>query len=65
MQAPKSTDIYDYEIFVRRRGENDYASYCPQLNLLINGTAHEEVVLRMRKTIEEYIEKLKKEEANI
>ncbi len=54
-----STDFYDYEIYVRRRGENDYASYCPQLNLMVNGTEHEQVVMLMRKKIEEHINNLR------
>lgn len=53
-----STDFYDYEIYVRRRGENDYASYCPQLNVMINGTEHEQVVRLMRQKIEEHIKSL-------
>jgi flagellar motor component MotA len=65
MEIKKSTslDIYDYEIYVRRRGDNDYASYCPQLNLMINGTEHEQVVQLMRQAIEEHIENLKKQSA--
>lgn len=62
MELSKSTDIFDYEIYVRRRGESDYVSYCPQLNLMINGIDHEEVVLQMRKKIEEHIANLKKEQ---
>jgi hypothetical protein len=58
-----STDFYDYEIFVRRRGENDYAAYCPQLNLMINGTEHEQVVMLMRKAIEQHIAVLNAKEA--
>ncbi|ROL60002.1 hypothetical protein D9V87_03025 [Bacteroidetes/Chlorobi group bacterium MS-B_bin-24] len=63
MEIKKSTslDIYDYEIYVRRRGDNDYASYCPQLNLMINGTEHEQVVQLMRQAIEKHIENLKKQ----
>lgn len=60
MELFNSLDIYDYEIYVRCQGESNYASYCPQLNLMINGTDHEEVVLQMRKKIEEHIENLKK-----
>ncbi len=59
IEKSQSTDFFDYEIFVRRRGENDYASYCPQLNLMINGTEHEQVVMLMRKAIEKHIEELK------
>lgn len=58
MEKPKSTNLEDYEIYVRRRGENDYASYCPQLNLMINGTDHEEVVQLMKKKIQLYIDSL-------
>jgi flagellar motor component MotA len=65
MEIKKSTslDIYDYEIYVRRRGDNDYASYCPQLNLMINGPEHEQVVQLMRQAIEKHIENLKKQSA--
>ncbi|MFN3306027.1 MAG: hypothetical protein ACK42Z_02435 [Candidatus Kapaibacteriota bacterium] len=59
VEKSKSTDFYDYEIYVRRRGENDYASYCPQLNLMINGSEHEQVVMLMRKAIEKHIQDLK------
>ncbi len=59
-----STDFYDYEIYVRRRGENDYASYCPQLNLMINGSEHEQVVMLMRQRIEEYIKNLLERQRN-
>lgn len=54
----KSKDISDYEILIRRRGENQYASYCPQLNHMIIGTEHEEVVSLMKKYIEQYIKSL-------
>lgn len=50
-----STDINDYEILIRRRGENDYASYCPQLNHMIVGNEHEEVRNLMKEYIEQYI----------
>lgn len=57
-----STDFYDYEIYVRRRGESDYASYCPQLNLMVNGSEHEQVVMLMRQKIEEHIKNLRKQQ---
>ncbi len=56
-----SLDPFDYEIYVRRRGDNNYASYCPQLNLMINGTEHEQVVQMMREAIHQHIENLKKQ----
>ena len=54
-----STDINDYEILIRRRGDNDYASYCPQLNHMIIGTEHEEVRNLMKDFIDQYIHDLK------
>lgn len=58
VEKSKSTDPADYEVFVRRRGENDYAAYCPQLNLMINGSEHEQVVALMRRAIEKHISEL-------
>ena len=46
----------EYEILVRRRGENIYAAYCPQLDLVVTGTAHAEVEEKMRKVIEQHKE---------
>lgn len=55
-----STNINDYEILIRRRGETDYASYCPQLNLMLIGSFHEEVESKMYEKIVSHIEELKK-----
>lgn len=44
----------EYEILVRKRGENDYAAYCPQLDLVVRGTAHAEVEAKMRVVIEQH-----------
>lgn len=54
----ESKNIDDYDILIRRRGDNDYASYCPQLNYMISGTEHEEVLKLMQEYIKSYIEKL-------
>lgn len=59
MTKPTSTDIHDYEILIRRRGETDYASYCPQLAHMIKGTAHEEVEEAMKQVVMDYIEQLR------
>jgi predicted RNase H-like HicB family nuclease len=59
-----SMNAEDYEILIRKRGEDDYASYCPQLNLMIKGTVHEDVKQQMKEKIEEHIEKLKAEAEN-
>ena len=48
------TLIMEYEILVRKRGENDYAAYCPQLDLVVRGTAHTEVEEKMRRVIEQH-----------
>lgn len=58
-----STDQSDYEILIRRRGENDYASYCPQLAHMIKGSAHEEVEEAMKAYVLAYIERVKSEQA--
>ncbi len=50
-----STNEFDYEVLIRRRGENDYASYCPQLAHMIKGTAHEEVEEAMKEYIRQHI----------
>ena len=42
----------NYEILVRKRGENDYAAYCPELDLVVRGTAHAEVEEKMKQVIE-------------
>lgn len=59
MNRPTSTDPNDYEVLIRRRGEEDYASYCPQLAHMIKGTAHEEVEEAMKAIVLEYIASLK------
>lgn len=56
-----STNIDDYEILIRRRGENEYASYCPQLNLMLTGTFHEEVENMMYERVKQHINDLQKQ----
>lgn len=58
MKQPTSTDPNDYEVLIRRRGENDYASYCPQLAHMVKGKAHEEVEEAMKAIVLEYIASL-------
>jgi len=60
MLETQSTNPNDYEILIRRY-DNDanYASYCPQLAIMIKGTAHEEVENLMKEHILQYIENLK------
>jgi hypothetical protein len=58
MTTPTSIDPNDYEVLIRRRGEDDYASYCPQLAHMIKGTAHEEVEEAMKAIVLAYIASL-------
>lgn len=59
-----STNIDDYEILIRKRGDFEYASYCPQLNLMLTGTFHEEVENMMIERIKLHIESLKVNEGD-
>ncbi|MEP7234166.1 MAG: hypothetical protein ABI778_02610 [Ignavibacteriota bacterium] len=47
----------EYEILIRRRGETGYAAFCPELELIVNGTAHEQVENRMKELIAEHVAK--------
>jgi hypothetical protein len=55
MTNPTSTNPHDYDVLIRRWGESGYASYCPQLEMMIKGTAHVEVEDAMKKHVLEYI----------
>ncbi|MDQ1265674.1 MAG: hypothetical protein QG635_825 [Bacteroidota bacterium] len=55
---PTSTNPLDYEILIRKRGEDDYAAYCPQLYVMIKGAEHEEVRDKMKQHIESVIENI-------
>ena len=55
MNKPLSTDPNEYEVLIRRRGETDYASYCPQLAHMIKGEAHVEVEEAMKAYVLAYI----------
>jgi len=47
----------EYEILIRRRGETVYAAFCPELELIVNGTAHQQVEEKMRQLIMEHVAK--------
>ncbi|MBI5325918.1 MAG: hypothetical protein HZB41_11715 [Ignavibacteriae bacterium] len=51
----------DYEILIRKRGDNNYASYCPQLNFMIKGDEHEQVRNLMKEFIEKHILEISKQ----
>lgn len=58
-----STNPFDYEILIRKRGEGQYASYCPQLNQMLTGTEHVEVQKLMENKVNAYIDSLKSQAA--
>ncbi|MBM2814651.1 MAG: hypothetical protein HW421_1413 [Ignavibacteria bacterium] len=57
---PTTTNPLDYEILIRKKGEDQYAAYCPQLYTMLKGKEHEEVHDAMHKYITHYIEQLLK-----
>lgn len=54
-----STNVFDYEILIRKRGDGEYASYCPQLNLMLTGTEHEQVQTMMQEAVLKHVDELK------
>lgn len=63
VEISTSVDINDYEILIRKRGVGKYASYCPQLNFMLEGYEHVEVQNKMLDYIERHIKKLKAKQA--
>ena len=53
----------NYEILVRRQGETTYSAFCPQLELIVRGSAHEQVENKMKQLIMEHVAKQKGGEA--
>ena len=47
----------EYEILVRRQGEQVYSAFCPQLELIVRGTAHQQVEEKMRQLILDHVSK--------
>ena len=43
-----------YDILVKREGETGYSAFCPQLELIVRGTAHQQVEEKMRQLILEH-----------
>lgn len=60
VKISQSSNLYDYEVLIRKQGNNNYASYCPQLNLMLSGTEHVEVQTAMEDKIKEHIANLSK-----
>lgn len=46
-----------YDILVKREGETGYSAFCPQLELIVRGTAHQQVEEKMRQLILEHVAK--------
>jgi hypothetical protein len=53
----------NYEILVRRQGEAVYSAFCPELELIVRGTAHQQVEEKMKELILEHVAKRDKEKA--
>jgi hypothetical protein len=51
----------EYEILVRRQGETGYSAFCPQLELIVRGTAHVQVEEKMKQLILERVGKQSEE----
>ncbi len=64
VEISNSVDRDSYEILIRKRGEDEYASYCPQLNYAIYGKVHETVQDEMDKYIEDHIKRIKEANEN-
>lgn len=62
MVRPTSTNPHDYDVLIRRRDETGYAAYCPQLQHMIKGAAHEEVEEAMKQYVLDYIASLQSEQ---
>jgi len=51
-------DGKEYEILIRRQGEEGYSAFCPQLELIVRGTAHVQVEEKMKELILEHVKGL-------
>lgn len=58
VKISQSKNKFDYEVLIRKQGNNNYASYCPQLNLMLTGTEHVEVQEAMEEKINAHIDTL-------
>lgn len=47
----------EYEILIRRQGEQVYSAFCPQLELIVRGTAHQQVEEKMKQLILDRVSK--------
>ncbi|MDR0927482.1 MAG: hypothetical protein LBO69_06925 [Ignavibacteria bacterium] len=50
-----SSDRDNYEILIKQKGEDEFQSYCPQLNMLVKGHSFNEVYEKVDAMIMEHI----------
>lgn len=62
IKKSESPNPQDYEIMIRKRGDANYAAYCPQLNLLIKGDNHELVHTEMKNIINKHCDEIQQAE---
>lgn len=55
IKISNSKNIEDYEILIRKRGDDDFASYCPQLNRMFKAGTLTEARRMVKEAIEEHI----------
>ena len=55
---PTMTDIHSYEVMIRKRGSENFASYCPQLNVMFKGKTQDDVKNQLNEYIRSYIQQL-------
>ncbi len=53
----------NYEILVKREVETGYSAFCPELELIVRGTAHVQVEEKMKLLIGEHVAKKNAEAA--
>mgnify|MGYP000731246590 CR=1 FL=1 len=57
-----SINRFDYEILIRKKSGNNYAVYCPQINLMIKGYELTRLKEEMQKRIDVHIKSIIKKQ---
>lgn len=60
----ENTNIANYEILIRKRDNNHFACYCPQINVMVKGKKYDWVKTAMKDKILEHIKSLQPKEVN-
>ncbi|NLO20083.1 MAG: hypothetical protein GX121_09480 [Ignavibacteria bacterium] len=55
VKVSNSGNIEDYEILIRKRGEDDFASYSPQINKMFKAKTLEEARRLIKEAIEKHV----------